>query len=354
MATSPKISQYIAAVHARRMSYSFRLIQARLTSNKAPSALGWDPLREKYKTVSSEEKSHYEKVWSDLYRDCVLYGRRAVSIYRAPPDLVHKIAKICDDLINKESPYITKFPFPLDGEDLKEQRHNGHFVTLKRMKDGSVRLIACAKRSYAEREPINLDFLDDQSKEGFEDFDEVIGVRHGVAQAFDVIYIRPSLGEVEVHIDMPCRMTYEDIKNARKYYIGLIKKALPKEVVRESLDSPKNIFPMVRVFYGDSTGIINGLSHATGTSSLKEEKMRNKRQDLRSELFHKSGIDAVKTTDPYAIRIGWNVATGRNIPTIIVPGNSHLIGNAAAFVGHAILENCSGGRDYKFLMGKLS
>lgn len=353
MAAPSKIRRLIEAVESRRKSYSFRFVQSRLSGHKFPSALGWEPLKDKYEAASKEERQHYESVWSDLYRDSVLYGRRAVSIYTASEAVLMDIAKNSKGLVDADSAYKKTYPFPIDLDDLKRQSHNGQCVSRKECSDGSIRLIACAKRSYAEREELDIQSFDAAAKRSLLQFDEVIGVRHGVVQAFDVIVIRPSEGRLELHIDLPCRMGEEDIQAARHFYTEMIKTVLTVPVERGVFESPENFFPLVKKFYAEDAGFINGLGHATGTASFKEEKMRNRRQDLRKELFHKSGIDAIKVTDPYAVSIGWATSVGSHTPTISIPGKPHLAGNPSAFVGHAILEQCAHQSDYYMLMSKL-
>lgn len=352
MATLSKLHRLLAAIESRQHSYSFRFVQARLRENGLPSGIGWAPLHMKYKTVSTDDLTRYIKVLEDLYRDSVLYSRRAVSIYDIDTSLLKMLASKSGELVDDECAFAKHYPFPLNDALLRRQGLSGEFVSRKELKDGSVRLIACSKRAYTRRENVDLEGLDASARKALGSFDELIGVRHGVSQAFDIIYIRPSDNALECHIDLSCSMGEDSIVRARKYYVERLSNLLGP-ANKKSFESSKNLFPLLKRFYADKGGVLSGMAHATGTNSLKKETMRNKRQDLRSEEFHKSGIDAIKVTEPYSVSMGWPRLGENIVPTIEIPGNSSLLGGSSPFIGHAILQGCMEKRDYDLLLSKL-
>lgn len=348
--------RYIEGIRGRKECYSFRLVGARLRQAEMPTARGWPDLLEKYKALPTDlpAMDDYLAVVQEIYADAVLHGRRAVYLFELPKEVVAAMAKRVESLLADENPYASAYPFPLSHSALARASHNGKFTEVVRDPgEDSVRIIACAKRSFKEREIISVGTLDEKAQDVFADYQELIGVKYGCLQAFDYVMLRPEAGAVEIHIDICCPLTTEDFDKARAYYCDLMSKAFKELLGEDGMPKPKNLFPYVQMFYDAEDGTVVRLGHATGTNSVKDERMRGRRNDLRKEPFHVKGLEEIKRTDSYAIRKSWAVSHGTHTPSIELPGHFSLAGSADAAIFHAVLDNCANAHDYRLLIGKL-
>ncbi|WP_346727696.1 hypothetical protein [Escherichia coli] len=115
----------------------------------------------------------------------------------------------------------------------------------------------------------------------------------------------------------------------------------------------KNIFTAIDKLYKSADGTILKLGHATGTGSVKEEKMRKRKDDLRKEKYHAAGLAAIGgKTNNFSISKQWNGAHN-NILTMHVPGHFSLISSSLPFINHVIIEGCVCKSDYELLMSKV-
>ncbi|HGL4257192.1 hypothetical protein [Burkholderia dolosa] len=350
------IVEYLSALRGRQQGFSFRLVTERLRANKMPTARGYDELIPKYRALSlaSPYLSDYQKVIKELHRDSVLFSKRAVAFYKVDPALAKPVAAGIEALVEDKTPFSDSFPLPIAPSVLRRAGYNGRFVRF-RTEGNVLRAIACAKRSFRERKPIEIEELHEEAKSALSEFDEVIGIRHGVVQAYDYIEFNKSTHILSVHIDICCPMGSEDFKQIRTHYIATLNEVCGFEAGPEtSIVLPENLFPYVQKFYDDGDGKVGKLGHATGTDSVKEERMRSRRKDLRQEPFHKRGLEEIKTTDSYAIRKSWPLEKGPNTPTIELPGHFADAGNPDAAIFYAILEQCANGAQYKMLIDKLA
>ncbi|TAM51365.1 MAG: hypothetical protein EPN57_19185 [Paraburkholderia sp.] len=347
---------YLLAIKTRQQAFSFRIIAARLRANRMPTARGYNELLPKYEALPLANPSlgEYLIVIKALYLDSILYSRRAVAFYDVPEEQAARMPRALESLVDDGNQFAGKFPLPISPSMLRRAGYNGKFVRVS-VHDGVIRAIACAKRSYRERKPIEVDLLDDDAKAALSDFDEVIGIKHGWVQGFDYVEFNPENRRLSVHLDICCPLGQDDFKQARMYYVQRINEACGVEQGADtSIVLPRNLFAYVQKFYDDSDGTVGRLGHATGTDSVKEERMRGRRKDLRQEPFHKKGLEEIKTTDSYAIRKSWPVESAQNSPTIELPGHFADAGDPDAAIYYAVFEQCSNEADYNMLAGKLA
>lgn len=351
-----EIIDYLHAIQARQQAFSFRIIATRLRMNKMPTARGYKELLPKYRELSLANPNlvEYLDVIKSLYRDSILYSKRAIAFYDVPEEQAANMHSTLESLVEEGNSFAEKFPLPVSPSVLRRAGYNGKFVHV-RVHDGIIRAIACAKRSYRERKPIEVDSLDEDTRAALSDYDEVIGIKHGLAQAFDYIEFNPDTRTLSVHLDICCPLSQDDFKQARMYYVKRINEASGVDEGPEtSIVLPRNLFPYVQKFYDAPDGTVCRLGHATGTDSVKEERMRSRRKDLRQEPFHKKGLEEIKTTDSYAIRKSWPMKNSLNSPTIELPGHFANAGDPGAAIYYAVFEQCANGVEYKMLASKLA
>lgn len=356
--TKDALIRVLAATRTRQDAYSFRLVQAQLRAAKMPSAQGWEPLIAKYEAMPHDLKWMSE--WLDAARaifwNAITVGRRAVVVFDVTEQQLAILADRAAALVDTTLPFAQSFPFPVEEEVLRASGYNSRFVAAVPSPAGDTWLFACGKRSYRSREPIAIDELGDDLSDGARDrlsvFEEVIGIRCGVVQAYDAVVIRHDKRKVEIHIDLCCPMSDADIGQAYSYYT----RVLNHDVIESDdpalrLAQPHNFFPDIQRLYNTADGIVSSLGHATGTKSIKQERMRSRVLDLREELFHKEGMREIGGSDAFSIRKGWNAEHKDSIPTVIIPGHFSLVDLPGARVDYAIVENCLNYIDFEYVMG---
>jgi hypothetical protein len=345
------------ALRGRQDCYSFRLVASQLKIAKMPTATGWPPLIEKLSqlTASRERLIEIRNELRRIYLQSLVVGTRAVSVFDVTKTEAAAAAAGIGALLDDTSDFAQAFPLPVSDAKLRKAGFNGVFCNLLKYEGGKVRLFACCRRAYRTREAIDVSGLDDEARTALGDFDEVIGVRNGFVQAYDSIVINPRAGTIEVQIDIACRLTRDDFAKARNFYTERLNALFGAQFKNDKwLMFPRNFFPLISRLYAQKDGFVNSLGHATTTKSIKDERMRGRRSDLRVEKFHEEGMAAIKgVTDEYAIRKGWETPDGARVPTVLISGHFSIAGGADARVSYAIIDGCADEDDFEMVLGKL-
>jgi hypothetical protein len=353
-----ELLQYLEALRGRQECYSVRFVTGRLKAAHFPTAAGWAPLLEKYKAAAFSRDRMLECLTTieEIYADALTFADRAVFVYPLGKGEVKRAVAAIDGLVDRNSEFAQRFPFPMTEARLRRGPFNGVFCRKVEHDDGSVRLFACCKRAYRTRETIDTTALDEDVRMVLESYDEVFGIKSGFVQGFDSIVFRPKNDTVEIQIDIACRLTKEDFFAARDFYANRINSFLePTLAIDQWLLTSRNFFPLISKLYSELDGIVNHLGHSTTTNSVKEERMRGRQRDLRTEDFHEKGMEAIHgLTDEYSIRKSWFSKDGSRYPTVIIPGSYKLAGSADARIGYAIIEGCSNGDDFAMVLSKLA
>ena len=197
-----------------------------------------------------------------------------------------------------------------------------------------------------------MDDFDQAVRDVLQQYDEVYAVRRGLTQAFDRLIFDASKGRAELHIDMCCPLNTEELTHIAEKYREKVNEFADAYGVEGFLQGPKNLFSKIEDFYNTTDGTVISLGHATGTKSVKEERMRQRNLDLRTELFHEHGIKAIKSTDAFAIKKGWKARDG-HVPSIQIPGHFSMAGAVEPIVSYAVLENCMTQNDFNSLVKRL-
>lgn len=359
LADQADLIKYLNATRARQNSFSFGTVRAIFSEKfSAPTAQGWDLLIQRYQAISPTHKDVQAALAGakEAHNASIWYGNRALTIFEIPAHIANTMIRQCQKLVNANNAFARSFPFAVDRATLERSSFNAEFVKMvKNPSDNSVRLFACSKRAYRERQTIDVSSLATAASQALDSYDEVIGVTSGFVQAYDSVVIRPS-GRVEIQIDMCCPMplSESDIVQFMKYYIDVLNTAFPPPPNQQKyLYRPVNLFGLVRAFYDENDGKVRNLGHATGTNSVKQERMRSRKDDLRVEPFHQKGLAAITSTDLYSIEKSWKGALTSISPTITLPGKFSMAGNTDARIDYAIVANCSGKIDFDQTVARL-
>jgi hypothetical protein len=355
------VLRWLNSLRSRRATYSFRLVQDRLRAQGMPSATGWKPLMARYEELNyaneTTDWAEYVSTLTALHKCSVLYGSTVVWLFDAPAGDVADMAKHAGLLLDTTSPFAASFPHPVSESVLMRQAFKAKFVNLRRSKNGDVYVIGCAKRAFRHREQIDVSDLSESSQEDFNDFQELYGIRAGWTQAYDRLYFRPNKNRFEIHVDLCCPLNADELQQAQVAYITQVKNVMEKELRRPLpwLNQPRNLFPLIDKLYQEVDGRVISMGHATGSKSIKEERMRGRRLDLREEPFHIDGIKAIGgTTDAYSIKKGWPNGTHGNVPSVFIPGRPVAVGIPAPAMRRAVIENCAHKQDFEMILEKLA
>jgi len=355
-----QILQWLQSIRARQSSYSFRLVQARLKTEGMPSAAGWTPLIAKYTELNHDDSvidwDRYASTLGNLHKQAVMAGTTAVWLFDAPTQDVSDMLANMQLLEKRGSAFAATFPHPVASDVLLAQRFETEVVQAIDVGNGVVAAVACGKRAFRHREQIAAEHVGAQTREEFGDFQELIVVRAGFTQAFDRLVFRRDAGRFEIHLDLCCPLNTEELQKMHESYIKRIKPIMERALGRNLpwLYSPVNLFPFIESLYNLEDGRVLNLGHSTGTKSIKEERMRGQSLDLRREMFHQHGIRAIRGTDAFSIKKGWDSKVGRHTPSISIPGHFSKAGVAGAVVRHAIVENCASMEDFDMVLSKLA
>jgi len=354
-----EILSRLRAIRSRSSSYSFRFVQAALKEAGMPSATGWLPLLNKYESLdyagSGTDWSAWLMALDELHKHSYLVGSTAVWTFEAPEEDIRAILANPEKLFDRDSPFFAPFPFPVAEDVLETQPFEVKLVAARDLGRGDVAIIGCGRRAYREREQYDASDLDD-TFEILGRFEEIIVVRAGWTQAFDRWVLRPRSKRVELHVDLCCPLNADELETLQAKHVDLMKARVKKAtgLTLDWLNKPRNLFPYIRKLYNAKDGLVLALGHATGTKSIKEERMRGQRLDLRDELFHKHGIKAIKGTEAYSIKKGWPVSSGKNVPSVYIPGHFSNAGAPNAAVRRAVIENCASLSDFELVIKKLT
>lgn len=359
--TKHTLLQVLRAIRTRHDAYSFRLVQAQLRDAHMPTAQGWEPLLAKYSSIPVEEKALATWLESarQIFWNAIIVSRRAVVVFDVSDDQLEIFdERAASSLIDHTVPFAAPFPYPVDEDLLRASSYNGKFVATTVSENGDTWYFACAKRSFRNRVAITVEELGEDlgtaARDMLQGYDEVIGIKSGVLQAYDAVVIRRERRQVEIHIDLCCPFSDADIGQARTYYTNILNNVvIASDDTSLRLLLSHNFFPDIQRLYNTEGGMVSSLGHATGTKSIKEERMRSRLLDLRDELFHKEGMREIGETDAFSIRKGWLAVHKHAVPTVIIPGHFAMVDQPGGRVDYAIVENCLDFTDFQQVMNHL-
>ena len=334
----------------KKREISFSLLKKQLPEFDLPTSNGWDGLQAHLVQLERDNRRQVIDALHQIFLMNIYYGNRAVSFY----DMARDALINSDDVVDffrsvepRQGPYGQCYPFPLDYPELKAA---AGIVVAEVKDDGDhIKVVFCTKRKFSERVRIGAgDFNDPDARDIIDGFAEVIGVRSGLAQAYDAIWLNKNTGRIILHVDLIVPLNKDQIgavvnKLVRFVNFGLRTKYRTPKVYVDA----KNVFPKIQQLYGRNDCVVNKLSHSTSTGSVKAEKMRRKLNDLRSETFHASGYNAISgVTSPYAISVVWPNFNPPYLPEVTIQGSLHDAGSQIAEVGHAVVNGCVRERDF--------
>jgi hypothetical protein len=186
------------------------------------------------------------------------------------------------------------------------------------------------------------------------EYSEIYGLKIENYQSIDCLWL-PSNGDyVEVRVDAPIGVSQEDASRGQQQMIRATKDIAGVNLETDAVD----LFPIVDKIYRTlKEGIVVELAFITITASLKQEKMRRKRQCLRDELYHQGGSAAVDgQLRPFKIGVEWQApsrATRPSFPELLINGTSRHVYQPEIGVYQAYIRKSAGLHDFDLVRGKI-
>ncbi|EEQ95772.1 hypothetical protein ACI50E_07145 [Brucella sp. ZJ1_1] len=280
-------------------------------------------------------------------------GEKLVSFFKLDTADIAAVREKLFAIDVPETVFSKYYPATLSEAGLKDAPA-GLVLTSVEENEKGIGLIFSSARVTTIREHIDVDALSDGSDTAFDDYEEIIGIKTVRFHAFDVIWIPTSGDTLDVRIDFPEGTLSEIAVAARKLALTQFAK-----LTGVAMPEPVNVFPLIDKMYSDGTeGTVVELGFGTTTASLKNEKMRRRKMDLRSETYHKGGKAALDTPiEPFKLSIRWHRVIGKKLnsePELSVNSTSRAAGSANPVLDRVVIRKCMGHEDYEYVRSRIA
>ena len=318
-------------------------MQEHCAARQLPTAQGWEKLQAKLEEESATghvRAAEVDGALSEIYRETLSVGTRAVRLYRIPAEQAQAIAGYFAELALEESPFLDAYPRPLTREQLNAVASGVYLCeVIRTVPDGSVSLVFCGKRIVEEKEPRTRDQIGAAAinQFGWEQYDEFVLIKRHFAQSYEVVRVDPA-GLVELRVEDHSGV---DSGAALEQLLVKTNGLLANRFGADGqLVRAVNLFPAIKSMYDDANeGIVVELGFTTDTGSSKHEKMRSNRADLRGELFHVGGKEAINgALTPFRVAVRWSPPNGRLQEEALLPGSIRQLSSGTPFLDHMVLS----------------
>lgn len=314
-------------------------------------AHGWEKTQAKYEGISNPDAE--AKLLEHLSEHNVC-GEKFTKIYQVSPEMRDALQAAILNLTPDDNEFALCYPLSRNPDEIS-QLGDPELVAVQKNEDGVGAVYANAVR-LTKRETIKFDELSDNPTELQEQYDEIVGLKFRTVQLFSVIWVPHDHTSVEIRTDLPAGMSME-LAHALQYTMRQKANALGVAIPEKPID----LYPLLEAIYqADGEGDVVELGFLTTTASVKNEKMRRSKLDLRREPYHLHGKEGLGTPiEPFRMFVRWDfeidgvwlapelglVGTARGRSTLGQPGSIGISG--------VIVKNCYGRPDFEHVIGKI-
>ncbi len=311
-----------------------------LQERNLPTARSWSNLAGAITRFCDEQEvATTTETLLELYEEYRIWGKKAVFLFPGNGEAAYSL----QDLYPLSTPYKQKYPLPLAEDTLRDLPEIPLLVAIRDFEDG-VALVFCSPRYTLIKQELSPDCLLDPSVKQYRSSDGVFAIRKGVMQAYDVVYIPRTRGPIQVRVDC---LQFKHTYSAGRY-LGNIRAALAalnnNGAPVLSLKRPMNIFPLIREIYENpDEGRVSEIAFECNTQASHYGHFRQAREDLRQEVYHQAGLQAVGTVSPYLLAIAWDKdEQGNPIEAeLLLPGNRKMLRDARPLTKVCITKSLS-------------
>ena len=297
------------------------------------------------------DEAVFERVLKDI-EESRIYGDKYVGISNFEKKDFDKLKWIkdysLDSILGKEYPLRAAGKIDIVGHQL---------IKIHRDKN-EINLIFSGVRKYRTKDRVPLSEIDKSVRDKYKGH-KVYVSKDVSRQFFDIVSINKDSGRIEFRLDLdkgnspekPVSLLFSDLHRAFDQFFIINNKDV---MVRHDLD----FFQAIRKIYDNSDeGKISALYFECSTGVTRHENFRQTiHADLRQEIFHKEGKQAVGDIDPYRMEVFWNADdAGAEIKQVQVefPGSiSHLHKNLT--LDYICIKNIPGKESYTFAIDKVA
>lgn len=321
---------------------------------------GWEDTVPKLKqhALGSDKKSaELVEILTNAYKEHLVAGEKSIRIYVDNKGKLPQIAEGLKHYNIPETKFAKSFPFSLSEEEL-DSEDLGSYLVSNETYNSQIMLTLCTKRTIHERVSIPLEDALADTKNVFTDFTEIIGIKEYTKQFFDVVFLDPLTGRIEIRLDTGKNISADERSAGFRQIIRKFEEIASSVTGKAyELDHPVNLFPAIDRLYRSNDGRICELAFTTEEGSIKHEKMRRRSQCLRKETYHRAGTKAVDgQISAYRIAATWEhrqEATLITEPELLLPGNARMLSKENISLNEAFVSKCAGIGDYNFILSKL-
>lgn len=289
-----------------RQKYSLPELRLILKSEDLGTAPGWDQLAERLAEADPALKAKAEDVLKGLHGDLILGGTKDVQIFDLPPGEGALIAAALGNLEPSSANFGATYPLSLSETELRALPIDHELTAKVTYESGDVSLVFCAKRMVDEQVRYKASEVTAAVREAFAGYDEFIAVRRMDYQIFDVLTVRSKLNRLELLVDHPDRIRLPESTDARVLgLLGRVSTLVPALKTIYEQNEPINLLACINnLLQAKTEGRVSKLYFRSPTDSVKKEAM-TANKDLRVEVFHAAGVQAVGAITPFDITIAW-------------------------------------------------
>jgi hypothetical protein len=289
-----------------RQKYSLTELRLILKAEELGAAPGWDQLAERLAGEDSTLKLKAEAVLKTLHGDLILGGTKDLQIFELEDGEGDLIAAAFEKIEPLSPNFGTSYPFSVSETALKALALDHELTAKVAHENGDISLIYCARRTVDEQVRYKANEVAAAVRDAFAGYDEFIAIRRMDYQIFDVMTVRPKLNRLELLIDHPDRIRLPETSEGRTLgLLGRTTTLVPSLNPVYEKNAPLNLFACINnLLQAKTEGRVSRLSFRSPTDSVKKESMTASK-DLRVEVFHAAGVQAVGAITPFDITVAW-------------------------------------------------
>lgn len=350
-----ELEQFLAGLEGR---LNIHTVQQILRVNNLLSARSWSELHMIIKGGVAKNPRLLDALKNALQMQQIC-DLKAVSYFLVESEHVANIL----NSIMKSSPLTSamEIAFPLCVGDDELSKDNGELKLIKVFSDAAgAGLILSRKRRFTLSNDILRDNFSQELLDQFPQAEKIIEVKAYDRQTFDVIYLNRETQVIELRADMTrdigtpqtagqLKKSVDDLKFFSRKLLATFSKGF-------TLAAPINLLPLAKGVYGDMSGAIKRIGFATETESVKRETMKAG-VDLRSELFHKNGAEAIDhKMSIFEVAIQWHrmdIDSVDSKPELHIPGSYRDYVQIGARTDYAFVKGMRTYDDSNFVLDKI-
>lgn len=308
------VTQLLQALAARASWYDGRKI---LELADLEAGQGWERTLDRYDQLDVDAEQ--AETLEDLLIEHIVAGEKMLQFYRITAAARRALLQRLRAHRVIATPMSESFPCLVDMVALEPNRNDRPTPVRRVDRDDGLFFITSAIREYDERVNIPVDDLTPAARDQLEGYTQLIGIRRVRRQVFDVLWV-PHNGAICIATDFPKGAPHDFCAPSQSALRTVIRRAIGEDI------ELCNLFPLIELCYESDWGKVVELGFTTDTASVKHERMRQKRQCLREELFHVGGKQAVDgIIHPFHVSLDWQARysvtlTGR--PELTLHGTS--------------------------------